>query len=235
MTFSPRSPFSNVPSTNFVRIDSTKFRSGSVTPIGSQYVYSDDSQYGMFMGTNIKPYYRTIRSRFIWIALLILAVEALLFAWPITATAIWRLQAVLSWIWFIYGLKCLLLIWAIFSSGGMAFEKMWGTGHYSWTQFYRLYGTFRPSSSLFGWSTISFVCGAVLGLLTVIVSASLYSFYDSLTLYILSICIGTVSVIESFVAPFVLYGWGLSSPLISAKANQLKRNDMTLMSRQLHK
>src|SRR6056297_2165162 len=199
---------------NVVSIESTKFRSGDVNPKYKSYVFSEDNNHGMFMGTNISEHYRVIRSRFLWICFIILMIEFILLIWPITATVIWKLQAVLNWIWFLYGVRCLLLVWAMLSSSTIAFEKMWGTGKYSWKQFYRLYGTFRPSSSLFGWSTISFICGVVLGVIILIVSASLYTFYESLTLYILTLCIGVISVLEFFISPFVLYSYGLSFQLV---------------------
>jgi len=191
------------------------------------YTFVQDDPRRMHLGVSLSQHQERLRSSFIATALVIALVETLLLAWPITATAIWTTQAAINWVWFVYLIRVALLIWAVATSTSLAVEKLWGMGTYNWTSFYRVYASFSPSTALIAWSSIAFGAGCVLGGIATIVSAAIYTFYSSKVLYGLSIGLGVVGVIESFVAPFVLYHFGVVIPVNTARALELKRAEQT--------
>ena len=197
--------------------------SGPTRSGGAGYTFGVRDPGRHHLGISLKDHSARLRSSFLVTAFFILIAECALLAWPITATAIWSLEAALTWVWFLYLIRILLLFWAIITSTSLAVEKLWGVGTYQWQSFYRVYAAFSPSGSLIGWSSLAFAAGCVLGGLAVIVSASAYSFYDSNLLYGLTLGIGALSVIESFVAPFVLYHFGVRIPVNRARAIEARR------------
>lgn len=200
-----------------------KFKSHRSTIHNKGYDFSNAKNSGILLGVSIREHEAVLKRSFIWVALVILTLEFFIFAWGVTAVAIWHIQAIFNIIWIFNLVRVILLAWAVLTSGTMAMEKMWGLGDYSMKNFYRIYGSFQPSSSLTAWSTTCFIIGVLIGGIAIITSAALYVFYDSLLLYILTVCIGIVGIIESFMSPFILYTYGIYHPVLKAKTIELHK------------
>jgi hypothetical protein len=199
------------------------YTSGRTTLINRGYSFEQSDPHRMHLGVSLEAHQQRLRSAFVVTALVIMFIEAMFLAWPITATAIWTIEAAINWVWFVYLIRIALLFWAIITSATLAIEKLWGMGTYKWSMFYRVYGTFAPSGALIGWSSLAFAAGCILGGIATIVSAAIYTFYTSKVLYGLSIGIGVLAIIESFFAPFVLYHFGIIIPVRIARERELKR------------
>jgi len=180
-----------------------RLMSGKTHLTSKGYMFGRDDANRRLLGQSLKDHSEYMRGSFVVTALVIIVIELVLLAWPITATSLWTLQAAVTWVWGFYIFRIGLLSYVVLTSSSLAIEKMWGMGHYTWTEFYRVYGTFAPSSALLGWSTLAFYAGCVLGGIATVVSAAIYSVYSSKILWGLALGIGVISTIESFVAPFV--------------------------------
>lgn len=178
-------------------------------------------------GVELKDHDSRLRGTYVLVAGSVMLIELSLLAWPITATAIWRLQAAVQWVWFLYLFRVFLLLWSILTSGTLAVEKLWGRGTYNWTSFYRVYASFSPAPALAGWSTLAFATGCVLGGIATVVSAAIKPFYTSNLLYGLAIGIGFLMVVESFLAPFVVYHFGVMIPVNRARRIELEKMHAT--------
>jgi hypothetical protein len=201
----------------------TPYTSGRTTLTNRGYAFEQSDPQRMHLGVSLKDHQQRLRGAFVITAVIIMSIETLFLAWPITATAIWTIESAINWVWYLYLVRIGLLFWAIATSTSLAIEKLWGMGTYKWTSFYRVYGTFAPSGALIGWSSLAFAAGCVLGGIATIVSAAIYTFYTSDVLYGLSIGIGVLAVIESFLAPFVLYHFGIIIPVKNARELEMKR------------
>jgi len=197
--------------------------SGRTILAGSGYRFNQPDPSRMHLGISLRDYKQRMQSAFVITALIIMLIELALLAWPIVATVLWTFEAAINWVWFLYFPRAALLLWAIITSTSLAVEKLWGMGTFSWKEFYRVYGSFAPSGALIGWSTLAFSAGCILGGIATIVSAALYTFYTSKVLYGLSVGIGALSVVESFVAPFALFHFGVIIPVNQSRKIELER------------
>lgn len=199
------------------------YTSGRTLPSGRGYVFERADPGRIHMGVSLRDQHQRLRGSFVATAVSILAVEAAFIAWPITATVLWGVQAAINWVWFLYAIRAMMLLWAILTSASLAVEKLWGTGTYHWSAFYRVYGSFAPSRALVAWASLAFGAGCILGGIATVVSAAVYTFYTSKVLYGLSLGIGALAVCESFVAPFVLYHFGVVAPVNRARDVEMRK------------
>ncbi len=182
---------------------------------GSQpfYEFGKDDDWE-FQGVALKDHKPRIRWAFRWTVLLVGVIECLLAAWPIAATVVWTLEASLTWIWFLYVPRVLFLLWALITASEVI--TLFGAGHRAKGNFLRTVGAFAPSTTLAVWTVFAWIGGAVIGTMFVIATAAVFSFFDSTLLYGLSLGIGALSVLESVVAPFVIYRFGVYIPIVKA-------------------
>ncbi len=159
-----------------------------------------------------------MRSEFVFVVLLIMAIEAVLVAWPIVATVIWKELAFLTWIHFLYAIRLILLLVSLFE---VEFpHRVWGTGDYSlgWNTV-RLSGGFSAYGSLAGWARLAILHGILLTLLFLITTlATIPVFLNNWPMLLWGLSLGFhLAVIgESLAAPFVIWRLGIHRPVSSA-------------------
>ena len=199
------------------------YESGRTRVAGRGYSFETNDPNSTHLGVHLRDHQRQMRRTFVTVAFVILVIEVLMLAWPITATVLWGLEAAINWVWFFYLLRALLLLWAILTSSSLAVEKLWGLGSYEWLKPHRVQASFAPSLALIGWSSLAFSLGCILGGVATILSAAIYTLYTSNLLYGLTLGFGVLSILESFIAPFVLYRFGVIVPVNAARNSQLQR------------
>ncbi len=186
----------------------------------SVYAFHQDKDC-LFLGQRLSPWLRSMRSEFVFVVLLITVVELALMAWPIVATVIWKARAFLTWIHFIYLIRLGLLVVGAFE---VEFpHRLWGTGDYSlgWNTV-RLSGGLSAYGTLAWWARLAFLHGLLLTAVFLIVTlATIPIFLDSssswpMLLWGLTLAFHLIVVVESLVAPFVIWELGVRRPVSSA-------------------
>ena len=188
------------------------------------YEFGKDA-FWSFEGYKLAEHKPRVRWAFRWTVLLITLIEVILAAWPIAATAIWTFEASLTWIWFLYIPRVMFLLWALITTTEII--TLFGAGHKTQRNFMRTIGAFAPSSTLAIWTVFSWIGGAILGVIFVILTAATWSFFDSTLLPVLAIVIGAVSILESIVAPFLVYRFGVYIPILKAHNAEKKKRTRT--------
>jgi hypothetical protein len=187
------------------------------------YEFGKDPEW-MFQGYALVRHKPRIRWAFRWTVLVFLVLELILTAWPITATVLWGFESALTWIWFLYIPRVLFLLWALFSTSEVI--TLFGSGAPARGNLMRMLGAFAPSTTLAVWTVMALVGGVIVGLILLVITAATFAFFrkmDLILLYGLSLGIGVVSVLESGIAPFLVYRFGVYVPIVRAHRAEKQR------------
>lgn len=187
------------------------------------YEFGKDPEW-MFQGYALVRHKPRIKWAFRWTILLFLVLELILTAWPITATVLWGFEAALTWIWFLYIPRVIFLLWAVLSTSEVI--TLFGSGAPARGNVMRMMGAFAPSTTLAVWTVMAWVGGVIVGLILLVITAATFVFFrrmDLLLLYGLSIGIGVVAVLESGIAPFLVYRFGVYVPIVRAHQAEKQR------------
>jgi len=157
-----------------------------------------------------------IQGQFRIILLLIFVFEVFANAWPLTATILYKQEAFITWFWFIYAIRVILLIGPF-----VKFENIlhiYGAGNYKgFIHWGRIPAAFTPSTPLYIWVWISILIGGLAGTMVTLASIASWPLYDSYLLGGLSIAFSVLFCIQSLISPFVLYWFGVWTPIENAR------------------
>lgn len=187
------------------------------------YEFGKDPEW-MFQGYALVRHKPRIKRAFRWTVLVFWILELALMAWPITATVLWDFEAALTWIWFLYVPRVLFLFWALVSTSEVI--TLFGSGEPARGNFMRMLGAFAPSTTLAVWTVMAWVGGVIVGSILIVITAATFAFFhkmDLILLYGLSIGIGLVSILESGIAPFFIYRFGVYVPIVRAHKAEKQR------------
>jgi len=191
---------------------------------GTFYEFGKDATWS-FQGYELADHKPRIRKAFRWTVLVFIVVETLLAAWPIAATSVWSVEAVLTWIWFLYVPRVLFLLWALVATSEVI--TLFGAGNKTKGNFLRTVGAFAPSNTLAVWTVFAWVGGTITGCVFVVLSAVAWVFLDSTLLAVLAVVIGVAGVLESIAAPFCIYRFGVFIPILRAHNTEKKKGKRT--------
>lgn len=183
------------------------------------YEFGKDERWTL-QGYDLFTHKQRIKRYFRWTIVFFGVVEVILAAWPIIATAIWKFEASLTWIWLLYIPRVIILFWALISVTEII--TLFGAGPRTRGNILRTLGAFAPSTALALWTILAWVGGVIIGVMFVLITVSVIIFDKNRLLHGLSIGIGVLSVIESAVAPFVVYHCGVYVPIIKAHNTEKK-------------
>ena len=186
----------------------------------SVYVFHQD-EHCLFLGERLRPWLKGMRSEFVYIMVLSLAIEAALLVWPIVATVIWQARAFLTWIHFLYLPRIFLVSLALFQVRYP--QRLWGTGDYTvgWNSV-RLSGGFSAYKSMAWWVRVAMLHGVLLTLIFVLVTLGVIPVFLNggkkwpWLLWALSLGFHLIVIAESLILPFAVWKLGVHRPTMAA-------------------
>lgn len=162
-----------------------------------------------------------VRMRFRITLFFIYIFELFALGWPVTATILYGVNALLTWFWFVYALRIVLLFIPF-----VLYENVWALagsdGYAGWINKVRIPAAMRPSFSLWAWAWISVVlCGLFGAILTVASLAAYPLFHGNVLLWGLTWGFSLLFTIESLTAVFILYYHGVYYSIRAGKKNKV--------------
>ncbi len=171
------------------------------------------NQAWVFRGKSTDKKY--IQTRFRLILCLVFVFEVFAVVWPITATVIYGVEAVLAWFWFIYVVRVLLL-WYPFVVYEDVILLAGAGGYKGWLHQMRIPAAFRPCTTLWLWALLSLIVCGLFGSLITVATVAAFPLFTSTLLYGLSIGFSALFTIESMGAVFLLYWRGVWTPIATS-------------------
>jgi hypothetical protein len=179
----------------------------------------DSDEAWTYRGESLKHRKPYIQARFRVILLVIFVFEVLASAWPITATVIYGTKAAITWFWFVYVVRAMLLLYPfvfyenvlhLVGAGGYRGLIHWG----------RIPAAFVPCYTLYIWSWLSLIVGGIFGAMVTVASAAAWPLYASNVLGGLSIGFSALFFLESVSAVFILYWKGVWVPVEKSRTRK---------------
>jgi len=149
-----------------------------------------------------------IKMRFRVTLFFIYVFEVFALAWPITATWIYKTQAFLTWPWFIYIVRVILLFIPFITYENIR-ALVGADGYKGWLNKMRVPAAMRPSFTLWLWAWLSTVACGLFGSLLTVATIPCIVFFSSYVLWGLTLAFSFIFTVESISAVFILYYHGV--------------------------
>ena len=196
------------------------------------YNFNTDRSY-QYLDVDLTPYVRDLTTRFVAWMILTFLIEAILLAWPITATALWSTWAALTWMSFGYALRLVLLLATVIGVGSrvhrLAGRPVTRTKNPHRFISLTLGAAFAPSAPLKTWYALAWLQGilTIFTLLFTLATAPLFSSNSKNLLFGLSLSFQILSILQSLSWPGILYAYAIRAPLRFAVLSARRERNQT--------